>query len=190
MKKAVMVFAALAIALLAVLAYAGFFRKVSIEEGVSPKYTLVLKKSTGAYSQAGVVLEEVQNYLKSIGVEPEFGVGIYLDDPRTVKKEDLRWVAGYVLPDSARKKAGSIRKKYMVRDFKPGRAAMATFPHRNRLNLVAGIMKVYPALSAYAVRNKVPPCAIAEIYDMKGRQIIYIMPLVKGWDAVKLYYGK
>ena len=143
MKKALMLFGILVIATLAVIAYAGFFRTVKIEEGVSAKYTLVLMKAKGDYSQAGVVLDEVHKYLKGIGVEPELGVGIYLDDPRAVKKEDLRWVGGCVLPDSARGKISIIRKKYMVKEFKPVRSAMTTFPFKNRLNMIAGILKVY-----------------------------------------------
>jgi len=190
MKKAVMIFAVLAIAVLAVMAYAGFFRTVKIKEGMPAKYTLVLKQARGEYSQAGVVLDEVYKYLKGIGVDSELGAAIFLDDPRAVKKEDLRWVGGCVLPDSAKGKISAIRKKYMVKEFKPVKSAMTTFPFKNRLNLVAGIMKVYPAFGVYATRNKLESAAILEIYDMKGRQIIYIRPVIKGWDAAKLFYKK
>ena len=189
MKKAVMVFSVLAIAVLAVMTYAGFLRTVKIGEGMPSKYTLVLKKATGEYSQAGVVLDEVYKYLKGIGVDPELGAAIYLDNPRTVKKEDLRWVGGCVLPDSARGKISAIRKKYLVKEFKPVQSAMTTFPFRNRLNLIAAIMKVYPALARYGEKHQLPPSAIMEIYDMKGRQIIFIRPVVKGWDGAKLFYS-
>ena len=188
MKKALAVFGVLAIAVVAVIAYAGFFRTVKVEEGMPGKYTMVLKKARGEYSQAGAVLDEVYKYLKEIGVDPEYGAAIYLDNPRTVKKEDLRWVGGCVLPDSARSKISAIRKKYLVKEFKPVKSAMTTFPFKNRLNLIASIVKVYPALGAYADKNKLPASAIVEIYDMKGGQILYVMPVVKGWDAVKLFY--
>lgn len=189
MKKAVLIFSALLAAVLAVLAYAGFFRTVKIEEGMPAQYTLVLKKATGEYSQAGVVLDEVYKYLKEIGVDAEFGAAIYLDNPQKVKKEDLRWVGGCVLPDSARGKITTIKKRYMVKEFKPVRSAMTTFPFKNRLNLVAGIMKVYPAFGAYAAKNRLSPGAVVEIYDVKGKQIIYIQPIVEGWDAVTIFYG-
>ena len=189
MKKAVMIFAVLVLAVLSVLAYAGFFRTVTIGEGMSEKYTLVLKKTTGDYSQAGVVLDEVFKYLKGIGVDAETGAAIYLDNPRKVKKADLRWVGGCVLPDSAKSRIGEIRKKYLVKEFKPVKSAMTTFPCKIRLNLVAGIMRVYPALNAYSLKNKLETTAIMEVYDMKGKQTIFVMPVVKGWDAVKLFYG-
>jgi len=188
MKKAVMILGILVVAALAVVAYAGFFRTVKIEEGVSAKYTLVLMKAKGDYSKAGVVLDEVYKYLKGIGVEPELGVGIYLDDPRTVKKEDLRWVGGCVLPDSARGKISIIRKKYMVKEFKPVRSAMTTFPFKNRLNMIAGILKVYPALAAYSVKNKLKPSAVMEIYDSKAGQTLFVRPVIKDWDAAKMFY--
>lgn len=189
MKKAVMILGILVAAVLAVMAYAGFFRTVKVDEGMSAKYTLVLKQAKGEYSQAGVVLDEVYKFLKDAGVEVELGAAIYLDNPRVTKKEELRWVGGCVLPDSARGKIASIRKKYMVKEWKPVRSAMTTFPFRNRLNLVAGIVRVYPALGAYAAKNKLSSTAIMEVYDMKGRQIVYVMPVVKGWDAVKLFYS-
>ena len=92
------------------------------------------------------------------------------------------------MPAKSRGKIGVISKKYMVREFKPVKSVITVFPFRNRLNLIAGISKVYPALARYAKENELPNSAVIEIYDMKAREIIYIRPIVKGWNALKLFY--
>lgn len=183
------VFAALIIVAVVVFvffSYAGFFHKVSVGEGPAGPYTFVYKKATGSYHNSAKPMAEVYNWLKGNGIEATKGVGIYFDDPKSVNHEQLRYVAGCVIEGAA--KPSGMPQEYTVKDFNADRCLVVTFPFKNKMNIMAGAVKVYPVIADYVKANGLPMNAVMEIYDTPGQRITYIMPLDPEFDAVKTFY--
>jgi len=187
MKKAVVVILVVVAAVAALAAYVGFFNTVRATEGKSGSYVLVCAKMTGPFQQTPRVTREVRQWLFLKGVEARQGFGIYFDDPRKVKAGDLRWVAGCVIDPKDRKAAAKSGER-PVRNFGPVKAIMAQFPFRNRFSVIAGVVRVYPAMGALAKEKGYTPGAVLEIYDMKAGVITYVMPVDAKFDALKVFY--
>jgi len=187
MKKAVVVIMLLLAAVAAFAAYAGFFATVKVTEGKSGSYVLVCKKMTGPFQQTPMVAREIRQWLFLKGVEARQGFGLYFDDPRKVKAEDLRWVAGCVIDPKDLKQAAKSGE-YPVRVFGPVKAIVAEFPYRNSFSIIAGVFRVYPAMGALAREKGYAPGAVLEVYDMKAGLITYVMPVDPAFDALKAFY--
>lgn len=172
----------------ALLGYAGFFRPVEVTEGIAGPYTLVYVKLKGEFSQAGTAIEETTRWLEENGVKPGKGFGLYMDNPRTTPKGEWRFIAGCILEEGYRGKIPMIRKKYRVEEFAAVRAVLSEFPFRNKLNMFAGLVKVYPALGKYGEERGYPPKCIMEIYDTEGEKIVYVQPVEKSFDGPAIYY--
>lgn len=174
------------IAVVGFLGYSGFFHKVAVTEGVSGPYTLVYKKAAGPYQNCAKPMDEVYRFLKANNIESSKGFGFYLDDPKKVSQDKLRYIAGCIVDD--RSKLKGLKTDLSIKDFKPVKSVIVVFPYKNIMSIFAGVMKVYPAISLYAADKKIPGNAVMEIYDTPGKTITYVMPSEPKFDAVKLYY--
>ncbi|MFH1369091.1 MAG: GyrI-like domain-containing protein [Elusimicrobiota bacterium] len=168
------------------LGYAGFFHNVAVTEGVAGPYTLVYQKASGPYQNCAKPMDEVYKWLKDNKIETAKGFGIYFDNPQTVPQDKLRYIAGCIVDDKTKLKG--LKTDFIIKNFKATKSVIAVFPFKNTMSIIAGVMKVYPAITKYAAGKKLPPNAVMEIYDTPGKTITYVMPVEKGFDGVKLYY--
>lgn len=176
----------LAIAAILTLARAGFFTGVRVEEKDAGPFVLVYEKGSGAYKNSVSVIASVYDKLVLEKIETDKGFGYYYDNPRIVPSAELRWVAGYIVNDD--KNAAAAKKYFRVERFGKTPALVSEFPLRGKLSIIAGIIKVYPAMKRHAVKKGFPMAPIMEIYDGKSKKITYIMSLDPEFDAVKTFY--
>lgn len=89
---AVLIGLALFIAYLAF--YVGAFQGVKISEGEAAPFLLLGKVHTGAYHKIVPVIEEVENWARTHGVDCTQSFGLYRDDPRATEQDRLHSLGG------------------------------------------------------------------------------------------------
>lgn len=178
MKKVVVVVLVLAVAALAYLAYAGAFASVKVTGQKMGPYNLMFTQQKGDYRQTGKTIMAVADALKALGVEPESAFGIYYDNPREVKKEDLRADVGMILTSAELRKAAKLRKQYKTRTLAAQDCLTAEMPFKGGVSIYLGIMKAYPALGREAEARGMRLGAIMEIY-VPGKTITYVAQIRK-----------
>ncbi|MBU1077398.1 MAG: GyrI-like domain-containing protein [Spirochaetes bacterium] len=162
------------------LVYSGLFTKVVISEKMTGPYQLVYERYTGDYKETGKVMDKIYYALKKdMKVETFKGFGIYYDDPREKKKEELKSDVGIILEKKDYKKIPLIKKKYSVKKISKVKSIVAEFPFRTEFSVFIGIMKVYPVLQSYILQNKYRNTPVMEIYDVPQKKIIYVAPVLK-----------
>ncbi|MDI6756556.1 MAG: hypothetical protein QME32_00870 [Endomicrobiia bacterium] len=190
MVKKIVLWAAGALLIIAILtlARAGFFTGVRVEEKEVGHFILVYKKGEGAYKNSASVMTAVYDKLVMEKIETDKGFGYYYDDPRKVPAENLRWIAGYIVDNE--KAAARAKKYFQVKKFPATRALTAEFPLKGKLSILAGIIKVYPAMKRHAVKKGFPMAPVMEIYDGKSKKITYVTSLDPEFDAIGFYEPK
>ncbi len=162
----------------AYMGYLGFFNSVDFTIREMGPYQLVYREHRGDYSGTGVIQKEIYKaLLNDEKIRTTRGFGIYYDDPRQVKKENLRSIAGCILEEKDYQNIESLKKKYSIMEFHKTRAVVTEFPFRGRGSILAGVLKVYPRLDEYTKERGYAPAPVMEIYNVPEKKIIYIMPI-------------
>jgi len=159
--------------------YSGFFATVEIIEKDMGPYELVYKKHIGDYSKSYIIQNEVYESLLADGIETERGFGIYYDNPKTVEITKLRSDLGCILNSENSKKIESFSSKYNIRIKEKSNCVVIEFPYINKLSIIAGVIKVYPAFGAYAAEKGIELGEAMEIYDITNKKITYLMVINK-----------
>lgn len=176
MKTLIIIVLVLVAGLAGFLIYSGALHSVKIEEREIGPYTLLYKDQRGPYQQTGKSIQEICTALKAYNITPDRGFGIFYDDPKTVKREDLRSEAGIILNLNDAPKIEPLKAHYKLREYPRQRSMVAEFPFRNRLSILIGVFRVYPAMVKYANEKGYPMNASLEIYDL-GKTITYTIPI-------------
>lgn len=165
----------IAVAIIGFLFYAGFFAKAEVAEKQLETMYLVGLNHKGDYSKAGEISNRVFEYLKEKNVESTLGFGIYYDNPRDVKTEELRSFIGCVIAaeDSAKVSFENMRAEL----YPAKKHVIINFPLKNELTYSIGPIKVYPQLNKYIQEKNYKTGAAIEIYDVPNKKIIYAMPI-------------
>jgi GyrI-like small molecule binding domain len=168
--------------------YVGFFTKVNIDEVQAGPYTLAYQSHQGDYAFSPQIMDKVFAWLKEKQIHPTQGFGIYFDNPREVEKPQLRSVIGNIIPASEKDKINIAATQYQLNDFPQQKCLQVVFPYRSPLSIMAGIMKVYPAVTEYARVHKLTQHAAIEIYDIPKKQIVYLFPLEPEANLIEKYF--
>lgn len=166
--------AALALALL-IAAYYGAFARFSPSVSTEGGEILVYEELRGDYRLSGMAMDKVYYSLADeSGISTYRGFGIYYDDPKSCKKEDLRSEAGCVLEAADYARVEELKKLHKVREFPVGEYLSAAFPYKGKLSALIGISRVYPAMAAIAAREGYSPEGfMMEQYDIPNKRILY-----------------
>ena len=79
-----------------VAAYYGGFKKIDLSIDVQGGELLIFKSKTGDYKNSGKVMDEIyESLIKDFDITSYKGFGTYYDNPREVKRELLRYDAGF-----------------------------------------------------------------------------------------------
>lgn len=157
----------------------GYFSSVKVvEEKIGP-FTIAYEAVTGDYAKTGATLDKLYASLAADKIFPTKGIGIYLDDPRLVKKEDLRSKVGCILSDKDAKAVKKMKKKYTVMKLDAKDSMVVRFPIKNKASFIVGVMKAYPAITAYAKEKNYALSESVEIYDMTNKVSLYTMKVEK-----------
>ena len=184
MKKFLLMFVLLIVGFLIYGATLGLFEKVTVTvKNVGP-YKFVYSEHKGPYMEVGKVMNNVFTSLdKDFGVKAEKGFGIYYDNPKLVKKEDLRSSVGCILEPAYFVNEEKIKTKFGVMDYPVTESITAEFPYKNMGSIIVGIAKVYPEFTKYIEANGFGPYESLEIYSMKDKKIYFSMPIKKKQGA-------
>lgn len=163
------------LAVVLVLAYYGLFTGVAIEEKEAGGFVLVYEMHRGPYQGAAGIIERISaSLLGEYNITASRGFGLYYDDPRTVRKEGLRSIAGCILEETDEGSIASIGGRYETAQYPKTKSITAEFPFRGSLSIFLGIVKVYPKLGEYMAQHGYPRVPIMEIYDSEGKKIHYV----------------
>lgn len=179
-KSIFIVFALLALAILGILAYHGFFSAPQVTEKEIGPYTVATKRFLGSYYKVGPAMTEVDNGLKEMGIKATKGVGLFWDDPAKAEESKLRSDVGNVLEGVDAETLNKIRGKFEVREIGKIRAVVVEHPIKSMLSYMLAPMKVYPAINKYwskkGYSTELENFSL-EIYDVPGKTTLYIMPI-------------
>jgi hypothetical protein len=155
--------------------YAGMFDKLSLEIAQVGPYPIVYREYKGPYDEVKFALHDVYRYLKTKRMQwTSRGIGIFYDDPRTVKQQDLRGIAGCVTDTLLT----NLDTPYKSQILPKTRAIVGTFHIRSFLSNYTGTQKYYSAKESFARENKVVLAGpVIELFDMGARRVFYIAPV-------------
>ncbi len=154
--------------------YYGGFYNVKVRTETVGGETMVYKKVTGDYKQTSSVTNEVYNYLlHDLGIETHKGVGIFYDNPKLVKKEELRSEVGCIIVSTDIYKLDTMLCKYEMKRLPYRKSAVTEFTYKGGISVLIGLIRVYPKLEEYVKTHNLPEHPVVEIYDVPGKKIIY-----------------
>lgn len=155
--------------------YAGMFDKLSLEIAEVGPYPIVYREHKGPYDGVKFALHDVYQYLKTRRMQwTTKGIGIFYDDPQTVKPQDLRSIAGYVTDTLLTNLAAPYKSQILPKT----RAIVGTFRIRSFLSNFTGTEKYYSAKADFAKKNNLVLAGpVIELFDMGARRVFYIAPV-------------
>ncbi len=172
------IFLAIFLLVVAVLAHAGLFESITIVERETGPYTIVYKEHLGAYHKVKPAMDEVYEGLLEMGIETYRGVGLYFDDPQEVPADQLRSEVGSILEITDLDKVDQIEETFKVKKVPHQKSVIVEFPIRNMLSYMIAPAKVYREMGVFWQEKGYPGYGYAvEIYDVPNKTITYIMPI-------------
>ena len=160
--------------IIVVLAYFGAFHNVTIRTESVGGETVVYKSVLGDYRQTASVSDEVYYYLQDeLKIVTYKGIGLYYDDPKKVKKEELKSDVGCVIEPEDVEKLENADCKYKIKKLPVQESAVTEFPFKGFPSVILGLIKVYPKMNRYVIGNSIAPKPSVEIYDIPNKKIIY-----------------
>jgi hypothetical protein len=175
MKLIVSVTGVLIIVIVLILSSYGLFTNISIAEKEMGGFWLLYEMHVGDYKEAGQVMDKL--YSRLLGedaIEASRGFGLYYDDPKKVKKENLRSVVGCILDKQDENKIDYLKKNYKIKYYPASKSVVAEFPFKGTLSIFIGIFKAYPKLAEHIKQHNYTPGPIMEIYDTPHEKIFYV----------------
>jgi len=171
-------------AIVAILSWYGLFARVTISEQTISPFSFAYKKQTGNYRQSGRAMNELYVELGEEGISTTKGVGLYYDNPRKVAVNNLRSLAGCILPEASTGKWEGLRAHYLVGSLPGATLPVITFPYKGKLSVVLGTLRVYPKLNAWFKNHPEQNGPVMEIYDISEGEIRYVVARPMGSETL------
>jgi hypothetical protein len=167
--------AAMVIFMVGFSAWWGAFKRIRLTVAEQGGETLVYQEMKGDYRQSGVVMDKVYySLLNDYHMETYKGFGIYYDDPRKVETSQLRSEIGCIIEEADVRRLGELHGSFLIKTYPKTRVIVTEFPHKGKLSVFFGMMKVYPALNKYIRQHGYDEQGpVMEIYDIPGKRIVY-----------------
>lgn len=154
--------------------YYGGFYDVKIRIETVGGETVVYKKVTGDYKQTSSVTDEVYRYLlNDLRIKTYKGVGIFYDNPKNMKKEELRSEVGCIIEPEDIPKLDTTLCKYEIKTLPYSESVVTEFPFKGGMSVLIGLIRVYPKLEDYVKIHHLPEHPVVEIYDVPSKKITY-----------------
>lgn len=167
----------LGVALVWFLNQAGMFAKIEVKEMEIGPLALVYEKHVGDFSKVAAICDRLCKSLTEQKVAALRGFGIYFDNPKETKKENLRSISGCIVEETDSSKLPVLKEKFNLLKLPKSKTIAVEFPFQNKMAIMVGIMRVYPLLTKYIKEKALQIGPALEIYDMKAKKIIYAFPL-------------
>ncbi len=164
--------------LTALYAYFGWFHKLVAFDVTMWPHTIAYVDHIGNYKLIWEKMEELYEVLLLEEISTDMGIGIYLDDPSSVAVDELRSECGVVIDEEDVNKLNLDSEKYKIKNLEKTSYAVITFPLKNKISYIVGMIRVYPVLWNYLVENKYSEDGPAiEMYDMANGLIYYMVEI-------------
>ncbi len=175
MQTTIIILGTVLLLLAAAYAWLGGFKRIQFKMQEAGGETLIYESHTGDYKNVGKVIDKMYYaLLNEEKVECFRGFGIYYDDPRKVEKAKLRSEVGNILENPTPELLQQLEGKFKIKTLDNQKFLVAEFPYKNRLSIIMGIMRVYPAMTRYIRKNNLSDEGfVMEIYDVPGKKIEY-----------------
>jgi hypothetical protein len=173
-KRIAAIFFVLAIVVIILLWYVGFFGSYGVMEKLVGPYIFVYENVNEKIENSQEVQNRVFNTLRSDGFHPRKHFGIYIFG-KAKKQDSIK--AGCLIETEDSIKLNNYENKYKILRFEKQFALTAEFPYQNRYSTISGMIRVYPSIKKYAKIKSFVLLPIIEIYDLPQKNIIYIMPI-------------
>ncbi len=178
MRKIISIIVIIVLLILCLLAYLGTFSNVEVTEKETDSYTFVYKEHIGDYSKVGTVFDEIYNSLIADDIETINGFGIYYDNPDVIIEEELRSKVGSIITDEQAQKIDELGLNYKIMTADSVYAVVTELPYRNKLSVIVGVMKAYPAMAEYMEEKGYEIGNVGyELYDMENGKILYMLEI-------------
>lgn len=175
MKSVLSVIGLVTIFILLTLSYYGLFTKVKIAEKEIEEFWLIYEKHVGDYKEVGQVMDKIHSsLLGEDAIETSREFGLYYDNPKKVRKENLRSIVGCILDKQYEDRIEYLKKNYKVSKYPSSKSIVAEFPFKGKPSIFIGIFKVYPKLTKHIEQNNYSQGPIMEIYDTPNGKILYV----------------
>lgn len=173
-KKILVAIGILAVILISILAYEGLFKKAVAFEGEEGGYMLIGVDHKGAYKNIGNVFEKLRESASAVGLKDPKFAGVYFDDPKTVKEENLRSLAAVIVENEADAQKLMTIKGARTFTIDRGHAVICDMKTQDFVSMIIAIMKAYPALGEYAEKHtfKTAPKHFYELYKKDGIRFV------------------
>lgn len=155
--------------------YAGMFDRLSLEIAEVGPYPIVYREQKGPYTRIQFALRDVYHFLTTKRKQwTARGIGIFYDDPRVVKSEDLQSLAGCVTDTLLTDLPSPYKSQVLPRT----RAVVGTFRVRSFFSNLTGTQKYYSAKDGFAKKNNVRlEGPVIELFDRGSGKILYMAPV-------------
>eukprot|EP00056_Hartaetosiga_gracilis_P016381 m.243068 g.243068 ORF g.243068 m.243068 type:complete len:194 (-) comp40299_c0_seq1:104-685(-) len=178
------------VGVLGLLYYFGFFHMIRFIDGIFPKRFVYGIAYRGSFNGLGAQFSKLEKILEGENLKPKNMVGIYYDDPKTVKEEELRSFVGAAfeeeLPIDVSERLEAAGLKFQV--IEPFEAFNTYFPFRNMLSYFIAPMMVYPKCDAlYKDYSPDMEGGLMEMYHSDSIQFIFpkvstLKPVKEHWE--------
>lgn len=159
---------------LAFMIYHRVFQLVIIRNEVFQAFGFLYQHNEGDYRQNITVLQELAKKVAKTGIKVVNPVSIYYDNPRKVKRSDLRSDVGFMIPENEDLiHVDGLQYKTVCFD----RFLATSVPYKSRFSILIGAMKIYPVFRKELEKQDLPEREMIEIYDMRNKLIVYLMPI-------------
>eukprot|EP00823_Brevimastigomonas_motovehiculus_P004826 TRINITY_DN329_c1_g2_i1.p1 TRINITY_DN329_c1_g2~~TRINITY_DN329_c1_g2_i1.p1 ORF type:complete len:224 (+),score=74.05 TRINITY_DN329_c1_g2_i1:52-723(+) len=165
---------------LSFLYYMGYFFKPKAKREEYGPAVMFYKEHRGSYYKVGDTFSSLSKLMETHKFTVKDVMGIYFDEPNTVKESELRAYAGLVFETNVSTTIVDICEKAGLKRLNiPKFTCMsARFPYRNVLSYALGPMVVYKALAKQYLDEKWPNCGSIELCRTDTEKaLVYIFPL-------------
>jgi len=84
-------------------------------------------------------------------------------------------ISGLAVTTLTKKQISCVTSHFKIKNIKAKSRIKATFPYKNTISIILGVIRVYPELNKYQKKHKIFEGPIMELYDKKNETISYIL---------------
>ena len=163
-RKLIWIVAGFALVVVALLAWLGAFKSLTVNDSPQGGYVVVGYDYMGPFEKIGPVYERVVATGDSLGISTDTLIGVYYSNPDEVVPDSLLSFVGIAVGNSD-DDLGTLDFGAMRTERIPaGRALWIDFPYSVRLGMYVGIMRAYDALGEAAAEAGLEPGWVYEIH--------------------------
>ncbi len=156
-------------------------KQASVEAGLvdNGPYTFVYHEFTGDYGRNGAMFSGLTDALRRHGIFTTRSIGIFFDDPKTVRAEALRSICGVVIDEKDWSRIEGLDRWFKIQHIPRAKRIVAEYPITGPQSYAEGGARCYPALLAYAKSKGYTPFNSFEVYDPSAGKILYVACLTE-----------